>query len=147
MLRIQLVSGLVWTLHYILLGALSGAGFNFMTSVRNYLFVRYRKQTWLFWVVIVAYFFTVLVTWKNWTSIFPLVASIVSTIAFWQKNPRHIRFLGLLVPPFWFTYNLLNGSYPGMLGDMITLSSILVGIYRFDVLPVYRKRISSRNRA
>lgn len=143
-LRLQLVSGLIWTLHYILLGALTGAGLNFLMSVRNYLFERYRKRMAAYWVMILVFTAATLISWKNWTSILPYIGVVISTTSMWQNKPSHIRWIFAFVPLFWFAYNFLNGSYPGMLGDIITFCSILVGIYRFDVVPFYKKRTLRR---
>lgn len=132
-LRLQLVSGLVWALHYILLGAFTGAAMNALMSLRNYVFEKYRHNGWMFWISVAVIVMAGLLTWRDWSSVFPLIASIVATIAVWQKNPRHIRFLMIFVPILWFCYNYLNGSYPGMVGDTVTFVSLLVGMYRFDI--------------
>jgi hypothetical protein len=147
MLRIQMLSGLVWVVHYVLLGALSGAGMNFLVAVRNFLFDRYQKQSWVFVVVIIGFVIVAILAWKNWTSILPLIGSLLGTLAFWQKNPRTIRFLSISVSPFWFAYNLLNGSYPGMVGDSVTFASVLVGIYRFDIVPLFAQQNTKVKRA
>jgi hypothetical protein len=54
-------------------------------------------------------------------------------LAVWQKNPRMIRLLSLLSPPLWLIYNVLSGSYPGILSEIFLLTSTLIGIYRFDI--------------
>ncbi len=136
MLRILAASCLVWVLHYMLIGALTGAGMLLLAAVRSYLFERYRHLDRVLWVMFVALIIATVVTWKNWTSILPLIGMVLATIAVWQKNPRHIRLLSLTYAPFWVTYNLMNGSYPGMAADMIAFTSVLIGIYRFDVLPM-----------
>jgi Bacterial inner membrane protein len=140
-LRLQLISGLVWATHFFLLGAATGAAMNLLMAGRNYAFDRFRHQRGIFWCLLLVIVGVGLLTWSNWTSSLPLVAGIISTIAVWQKNPRAIRFLSLGVPPLWFAYNLLNGSYPGMAGDTITFCCLLIAIYRFDIR---RKPIAHR---
>jgi hypothetical protein len=132
-LRLQALSGLIWALQYILLGAYTGAVMNFLMSVRNYLFEKYGHKTYVFWVSLAAIVGSGLMTWADWSSVLPTVASVIATVAVWQKRPRRIRFMMLVVPPLWFAYNVIHGSYPGMIGDTITFCSLLIGIYRFDI--------------
>lgn len=132
-LRIQMASGLVWATQYILLGAFTGSALNALMAGRNYLFDRYPHKQIIFWFSLIAIVCAGLLTWQGPISLLPLAGGSFATIAMWQSNPRHIRLLMLAVPPFWFIYNLLVGSYFGMLGDTITFCSVLVGIYRFDI--------------
>lgn len=132
-LQIQLLSGVVWTVQYLLLGVLTGAAMNALMAGRNFLFDKYRTKLLIFWVCMLAILGLGIVTWKNWASLLPILGSAIATIAMWQKSTRRIRYMMLLVPPLWFTYNVIVGSYPGMVGDSVTFISVLVGIYRFDL--------------
>ena len=143
-LRIQLLSGLLWTIHFALLGAFTGSALNLLSSLRNYLFEKYRKHSWIFWLVISAFVIATILTWKNWTSILPFIGVMIGTASMWQKKPQHMRWMFAFVPPFWFAYNALNGSYPGMLGDTIAFVSVVSGIVRFDVLPKIKNKASSQ---
>lgn len=138
-LQLQTVSGLIFTIHYLLLGAATGAWVNLLCSIRNYVFERYHKYVWVYWVALTIFVVVGLLTWKNWTSILPLIGSVFSTTGLWQNQPRRIRLFALTMVPVWFAYNFLNGSYPGMLGDLVTFSSVAVGMYRFDIAPKLRR--------
>ncbi len=135
MLRIQMVSALTMALHFALLGATTGAAMNVLRSVRNYFFIRYRHKKWLLPVAVGVFVTAGVLTWHGWISVLPIAGTAIGTTALWQKNPRVIRFMSIIVPPLWFVYNYINGSYAGMVGDSITFSSILIGIIRFDILP------------
>lgn len=132
-LRLQLVSGLVWALHYILLGALTGAFMNGVAAGRNYFFEKYRDKSAVLWVSLTVFIIAGVISWKDWSSILPIIGMCFGTLAVWQRDPRRIRFLMLFVSPLWFTYNIIIGSYPGLVGDGITFISVLIGIYRFDI--------------
>jgi len=45
-----------------------------------------------------------------------------------------IRRFALISPPLWFMYNVILGSYPGMIAEAVMFVSNMVGIYRFDIL-------------
>lgn len=137
-LRIQMASSLIMALHFTLLGATTGAAMNLLRVTRNFFFIKYRDRKWLLPVALAVFAAAGVLTWHDWTSILPVIGAAIGTTALWQNNPRYIRFLSILVPPFWFVYNFLHGSYAGMLGDTVTFSSVLTGIIRFDVIPKLR---------
>lgn len=136
MLRISMVGQILYAIHFMLLGAMTGSVMNLIGAVRSYLFAKFndsKKPIVLFWSFIVTYLIATILTWHGLTSLLPMVGMITGTIAFWQSKPQHIRLLGLISPPLWFTYNFVSGSYPGMLAEIVLLTSNLIGIYRFDI--------------
>lgn len=147
MLRIHLASCLVWSLHYVLIGASTGASMTFFAAARCYVFDRYRKKTWTFPVFIAGFIIAALLTWKGWTSILPLIAMVLATFAMWQKSPRNIRLISLTVTPFWLSYNFFHGSYVGMAADIITFSSVLIAVCRFDLLPLWNRWVRKQQSA
>jgi len=60
---------------------------------------------------------------------------VASTVAYGSSNPRLIRFITLCSSSCWLIYNSLVFSLAGVLGEIITLTSVLIGIIRFDILP------------
>jgi len=52
-----------------------------------------------------------------------------------------MRRLGLLSSPPWFTYNFISGSYPGMVIEVLLVTSNLIGQYRFDLKPAFRNKL------
>ena len=133
LLRLQIISCLVWSLYYASMGAYTGAGLIFLGAMRSFVFDRYRDHEWVLGAVIITFAIATLITWENWTSIMALIGMILATTALWQKSPRNIRIISLTVAPFWLVYNLLSGSYLGAVADLITFSSIAVAIVRFDI--------------
>lgn len=144
MLHVSMFGQILYAIHFALLGAFTGSLMNIIGAVRSYLFARIdtkKKPMILFYVFVSMYLIALFFTWKGPISVLPVIGMISGTIAFWQTNPRHIRMIGLISPPLWFTYNFISGSYPGMLAEVVLLSSNLIGIYRFDFLPKFKKSI------
>lgn len=144
-LRLQILSCVIWALYYGLLGAFTPAALIGIGGVRSYLFEKYRTQEWLYQVMIVVYAIATLVTWKNATTMLAFIGILIATTALWQKSPRAIRSVSLIAVPFWVAYDVTNGSYLGLVGDLITLTSIVVGSLRFDVIPYARGRLLRQN--
>lgn len=128
--------------HYILLGAYTGAAVNLIGCVRNYIFtklVEKNKKTApyiiLFSVLFAAFG---ILTWQGKLSILIIAAKILSTIAYGNKNATVVRILTLLTSSSWLIYNISVLSITGSICEAMTLISIISGIIRFDIIHTVR---------
>lgn len=55
------------------------------------------------------------------------------TSAFWISDEKLIRRVSFLGSPFWLIYNLVSCAYGSAIGDVLTMVSIAVAIYRYDI--------------
>ena len=136
-LWIQAGSAAVFAAHFILLGAFTGMAMNFVEIPRNLVFAHIggRPRQWAWTAVFVAAFVILgILAWENLFSLFPVCAMSLSTVVFSLQNPRGIRFFSLPVSALWMTYNLIVLSVAGTLTEGFCLCSILIAIFRFDVL-------------
>lgn len=129
---------LFFGVQYLLLGAYSGALVDFLGCLRNGVFLACDRKgkslrPWRigFCVVFVA---VALLTWAGPKSLLSAVAKVASTTAYGSSNPRLIRLITLCSSSCWLVYNALVFSLGGVVGEIITLASVLVGILRFDIL-------------
>ncbi len=135
MLRLNMTAALFYAASFFLLGAFTGAAMNALGSIRCFSFSVIkptRKNVWVLLIFVVAAAALTLLSWEGSRSLFAMGGSILGALAFWQKSPRVIRNLAILVPPLWFIYDTLVGSYPGMFIEVFNILSILIGKYRFD---------------
>lgn len=138
-LLFQMLASIVFTFHFSLLGAYTGAAMNLVGAVRSTLFFN-REKNWAskkYWLYlfIVLYIAVGAVTYKNYFSILPTVGMILSTIAFWIKNPKYTRLIMLPCSPCWLIYNFVNFSIAGVLTEIFAVTSLLVAMVRFDYNP------------
>lgn len=141
MLRLGALAAALYTVHFYLLGAFTGAAMNLVGGVRSYSYSKVtpnRSNVWIPILFTAIAILGTLLTWQGYLSILPLLGTTCGAVAFWQNNPKHIRRLAMLASPLWFVYNFISGSYPGMLIEVIMLTSNLVGQYRFDRKPALR---------
>lgn len=130
-------ANLFWAIHFYLLGAYTGSAMNGLAIFRNYLFIKYRnnypgyKLPALF---IIIFLIATVLTWQGPVSLLAFGGMATGTIAFWQKSPKMIRLISLLAPPMWFLHNFIKESYPGMIIEVFVFCSILIAIYRYDIL-------------
>lgn len=135
MLRIGAVAGLLYAVHFFLIGAPTGAAMNIVGSIRSYIFSIIkptRKNIWILVFFICVSLLGAALTWEGALSLLPMGGIIFGALAFWQSNPTTIRRLALIASPLWFIYNAASGSYPGMFIEIFIMTSNLIGQYRFD---------------
>lgn len=129
---------LFFAIQYLLLGAYSGAAVDFLGCFRNWVFLDCDKKGKSLrpWRIFFSCVFVgvSLLTWAGPKSLLSAVAKVASTIAYGSSNPRLIRFITLCSSSCWLIYNTLVFSIAGVLGEVLTLTSVLIGIVRFDIL-------------
>ena len=144
LLIFKLISDVVWTLHYGLVGNYSGAAVATIGIARESTFLvtdRKGKDRRPFLVVfLICACISVRLTWGGWFSVLPATASFLSVISFWQQNPRVSRLLALPISACMLTYSIMVNSYAGIANEVFTVSSTLIGLLRHDIIGVYRNR-------
>ena len=75
-----------------------------------------------------------LIFYRNIFSLFPIVGVLLHTSAFWLEREKHIRLVSLLGSPFWLVFNITSGAYGSAIGDTLSIVSILIAIFRYDIL-------------
>ena len=134
----------IFAIQYILLGAYTGATMNLIGCVRNIVFTKQlaRKRTTTISAVAFCVFFIVfgLLFWQGKKSILIIVAKVLSTVAYGNKNTTVVRLIVLVTSTSWLIYNSLVFSVAGVLCEAFTIVSLLIGVIRFDIIPHFAKR-------
>lgn len=136
-LTFQMVSGLLFTVHYLLLGAYTGAVMNLLGAFRSLVYSN-RGKKWsssIIWPVCfsIAFLISGILTWDNIFSVFPLIAMLMSSVVLWVEKPKINRMLSLPTSTCWLIYNIKTLSYPGITTEIFVLTSIIIGILRLDI--------------
>ena len=133
----KMSSELIFALQYILLGAWTAAVLDGISVIRNTLYTNFVKRGRSTTPVIIGFglfvVITGIVTFDGWLSLLPIAAKLLTTISYGMKNEKLLRFITLPSCIMWSIYNLQVGSLGGALGDTLTLVSLLIGIYKFDI--------------
>ena len=65
-------------------------------------------------------------------SLLPVIANIASTIGGYTHNARKIRLAGMLInSPLWIIYDIIVGSWAGILDEAISELSMAISIWRY----------------
>lgn len=144
MLLLAMSSCILWCVHFLLLGAVTGAFMNFIGACRALTFQNVeptKRNIWVLFIFIGLLTGATALTWQGMVSLLPLAGSTANIIAYWHKKPKFIRRFALVASPPWFIYDVLSGSYPGMAVEIFKVCSNLIGQYRFDLKRSTRRKL------
>lgn len=138
LLIVKLISDFLWATHYFLLSAHSAMAIAVIGIFREIVFYNQKKKwakskLWLLFFLICSISSSIL-TWKSFFSVLPGIASFISVISFWKKNPRLSRYLAFPISAAMLTYDITCHSYMGITNDIFVLISAIAGIIRYSVL-------------
>lgn len=129
----------LFILQYFLLGALSGAYLNLVGCIRNIIFTKQveKGKSTKFGIIIFSVLFTVfgLISFDGIKSIMLILAKVLSTVAYGNKNTKVIRIVSFLTHVSYLFYNIAVFSIAGAVSDIIILVSLIIAITRFDIIP------------
>ena len=135
----KMASELLFAAQYFLLGpaAYTGACLDLISGGRNFLFYKLVEKNKSTTPVILLFsgFMLVLgaVTWSGWLSLLPVCAKLLSTVSYGMKNERLLRFITLPSCILWIIFNITVGGWEAMISDALSLISILIAIWKFDI--------------
>lgn len=140
----QMTASLMFSAQLFMVGAITGGCLDLISFIRTLIFANNSKK-WAsskWWLVgfILVMIATGLLTWKDGWSVLPIISSILSTVALWMKQVKHIRLISLAVGPCWMVYNVVTGAYTGALNELLAMISIVIGLIRHD-----RKKLTMDN--
>ena len=135
----NLTSRVLYILQYICLGALDGAILDFMGFVMSF-FARYKEKDFItshfkFIIIIVNLLLLIsgIFMYRNIFSLFAMFGIILEITALWLTKEKNIRILSLISAPGWLIYNIANQAYGSVVGNVLTIISILIAMYRLDL--------------
>ena len=141
----------IFAVQYYLLGAYTGMTMNLVGCVRNIVFtkqVEKSKTTTVASIIFSALFFAFgLLFWQGPKSILIIIAKILSTIAYGNKNTNVVRGMMFVTCVSWLIYNYCVFSIAGILCESFTLLSLLVGMIRFNIIPLFLQKGGSKPKA
>lgn len=126
---------------FLLLNGLTGVAMNIVYIIRDSFFAiddKNRKNNNLNKrdYIILSIFISIIIilaifTYSDWSSLLSAVATIISTIAIWQKNTKYYKLLGIPVSMAWLGYYIFLQSIFAIVLESILLVSTITG-YIFE---------------
>lgn len=133
--RVQFISYLCYTVHLLMLGAITGGISYVLNTVRSFCLGSknaFLKSRIMCGIICALQVITLIFTWDSWWSILPVTANIAATIGGYTYNARKIRIAGMFInSPLWIVYDIIVGSWAGILDEIVTEASMIISIIRY----------------
>lgn len=140
---VQIVSCTFFTVHFLMLGAYTGALMNFIAAIRSVVFAnkdkKWGKSNWWIAFFSLVCIIAVIFSWEGVISLLPMAGMVLTTISWGIEKANLVRLISLPSSPLWIIYNLLSGSMAGVLTEMLVIISIVTAMVRLD-LPERNKK-------
>ena len=133
--RVQFLSYAIYTVHLMLLGAVTGGISYTINTFRSFCLGsnwKFAQKSEMCAIICLLQIAALCFTWSGWISILPVAANIASTISGYTHNAQKIRIAGILInSPLWIIYNMIVGSWAGILDEVVSEISMIVSIIRY----------------
>ncbi|HYG87277.1 MAG TPA: YgjV family protein [Azospirillum sp.] len=133
MLLAQLAASLFFALHFGLLGAETGSAMNLLAAAQAVVAVPLgtRPGFRLVYLAVLPFIAAgVALTWSGVPSAFAALGFGFVSLARYQTAVRPFRRIMAVALPCWFVHNLMVGSLPGMLSDVVGMALNLAMLVR-----------------
>lgn len=136
-LVIQSIGALIWTLHFLLISAWTGALVTFTGGTFTVVFLfkgknKILSNNFVLYLSILTLGIFTFITWKGFYSIFPFIGVSSIMIAKWQNKPNTIRALCIPNSILWIFYDVVIGSYGSIIAESLIIGSILLSLVKKD---------------
>ena len=134
-LMYQATSNFVYSVHYFLLGALSGAFISIIGIARSILFLKPEENKLLKSIVIlILYIIVTCAFFENIYSLLPLIGGSLYLISMNFNSRKALLIGGILNSICWNIYSIFVGSYAGVVTELIVTSSNIIQLIRLKKL-------------
>jgi len=155
-MAVQSFSTVLWTVHFFMLGAFSGCLLNLLCAVRSVIYGKRNSKEWaksIVWVYIFSVWalliyaaqFIFPIFGKDFTArnliieSLPAIGVIATNIGYRLETGFKVRCSQFISSPTWLAYNAFNGSVGGVITEIISFCSAVVGIIRHDIKDLKKK--------
>ena len=138
---LNLSSRCLYVLQYVLLGAFSGAALDVAGAVTTVVAgkkdVGWIKRHKILTVcvlnaMIIALGVCVMILTQDPLGVLSILGVGFHVNAFWFDKERTVRRLSILGCPFWLAYNFLSGAYGSCIGDVLSMVSLGIAMWKYD---------------
>jgi len=132
-LIVQVVGAMLFALHYLLLGSPTAAAMctlGVLQGLAVVLLPQPGQRIAAVGATLLVSLGATALTWTSLASAFSLVGQAAGAVGRLQLDTQRLRQFFLLSVAFWCTHNLLVGSVFGLCADTLSVTGLLVGLWR-----------------
>ncbi|MBQ6495429.1 MAG: YgjV family protein [Bacilli bacterium] len=139
-LSFHIISNTLDFIHYLLLGAYSGAFIYLLEGTRDFLYYKTDKDKYIFIVSTIIYLSISFFGVRSWIDYLPILASIIDGYSLTLEK-KYVTIGAIMSYSIWVIYNIYVLSWAGLLIDgIIAISNIII------LLSYYKKQIKFKNK-
>lgn len=131
---LKLITDVLWVLHFLAISTHTAAATTGMAIFREIAFLPEQKgnksRGFIKAGFSVLFLLAAIFTWKDYFSIFPAIASILSTFAFGSDRVKMIRIFAYLSSVCMFAYGIHCFSIPTIMNEVIAETSIIISFVK-----------------
>ena len=132
-LLFQATANFAYSIHYFLLGAISGAYISIISILRNILLLIAKKNKTLAAIFIATLYLIVTVLfYENLYSILPMIANSIYIVAILKDSKLSLLKAQLIGSVLWFTYGFAVSSYVEMFAQVVLAISSIIQIKKIN---------------
>lgn len=137
-LFIQIISYIMFTVHYYMLSGTTGAICNLLGLIAFiiiYIFEKYNiKNKNILTICTIPFLIIIaLITFENIFSIFPIIASVAVIISFLTNNENTIRKIGIVSAVCWLIYAIVYKSYVAIPFEVFILFATIIAFAKTSI--------------
>ena len=135
-LYIHFLSMVLFAIHFSLLSAWTAVAMVSLNAIKSLVFsfkdsIKYLQNNFILYLFIILFWISGLLTWEGFHSLFAILALNFVVLSHWSTNTKKLRLLFMLCHPFWIAYDLVVGSYAGIVSEIVVLISGGIGLWRY----------------
>jgi hypothetical protein len=126
MLIVYIGNNLGFALHYALLDQWTAVAMNGLMAVQTIVaiwLIRWPRLRLAYYALMPVVAGASIATWQGSPSFLASAATTLSTIGRMQRNETFLRALLLASAPFWAAHDLIVGSLPGLVADLLSMAT------------------------
>lgn len=129
-LTYQITSNFAYTVHYFLLGGLSGAFCSLIGIIRNIALIKLKKKEIIIPIIITLYLLVTITFYENIYSIFPMIANSIYLIMIISNKKKNLLIGALLSSIMWILYSIFVSSYVSIVTETILFISNFIQLIK-----------------
>ena len=129
-LTYQITSNFAYTVHYFLLGGLSGAFCSLIGIIRNIVLIKFNNKKIIIPIFVLLYLLVTIIFYENIYSIFPMIANSTYLICIISKKKKQLLKGAIISSILWILYSLFVKSYVSIITESILIISNVIQLIK-----------------
>ena len=129
-LTYQITSNFAYTVHYFLLGGLSGAFCSLIGIIRNIVLIKSNNKKIIIPIFILLYLIVTILFYEGIYSLFPMIANSAYLITLTYKKKKPLLIGAIISSILWILYSIFVSSYVSIVTESILLISNTIQLIR-----------------